>query len=143
MNEATTQTRTAKSARSAGNRFRFGLAAAAVVVGIVYTLIAVHAIRVAEMTGDMAGKEFPYLVMAAAAAAFWLGAVLLVLFDKRLVYLLGAAVQVVVLIGYFAIASMRDPHYEGWGVTMKAVEVVMLAMLLYRAAKFSSPRAAC
>jgi hypothetical protein len=67
----------------------------------------------------------------AAAVAFWLGAELLVMVDRWLVWLLGAAVQLVVLIGYFAVAPSRDPHSEAWGLVIKVAQVVILGLLLY------------
>jgi hypothetical protein len=97
------------------------------VVGVLYLLIALQVIHVADTTG----KDSPLLPMMAAAAAFWLGAVLLVLVDRWLVRLLGGAVQLVVLIGYFVVAPIRDPSYEAWGLLIKVAQVVILGLLLY------------
>jgi len=68
--------------------------------------------------------------MAAAGIAFFVGAVLVGLADRRIVYLGGAVVQVVVLVGYFAMASVREPRYDAWGLTMKAAQAVMLCVLV-------------
>jgi hypothetical protein len=133
MSEGATQTNAAAAAVSRRTALRLGLAALAAAIGVAYMLVALQVVHVAET----AGKDSPFLPMAAAAAAFWLGAALLLLFDRRPIYLLGAAVQVVVLIGYFVVASSRDPHYEAWGVLMKVAEVVMLVLLLYLAVKTS------
>jgi hypothetical protein len=43
-------------------------------------------------------------------------------------------VQLVVLVGYFAVAPSRDPHIETWGLLMKGVQVAILAILPYLAA---------
>jgi hypothetical protein len=99
------------------------------VVGVLYLLIALQVINVADMTG----KDSPFVPMVAAAAAFWLGAVLLVLVDRWLVWLLGGAVQLAVLIGYLMVAPSRDPHYEAWGLLIKVAQVVILLLLLYLA----------
>jgi hypothetical protein len=84
---------------------------------------------------ETAGKESPFVPMAAAGVAFWVGAALVLLFDNRVVYLLGAAVQLAVVIGYFAIAPSREPSVEFWGLVMKAAQLVILALLLYLAVK--------
>lgn len=111
---------------------RYALAAVTALLGVAYALIALKVVHVADVT---VGETVPYVMMGAAAAAFFLGSVLLVLSDRRIVYLLGAAVQVVVLAGYFAVSPSRDPHFEAWGLTMKVVQVVVLGVLLYLALK--------
>jgi hypothetical protein len=35
------------------------------------------------------------------------------------------------IIGYFALAGIRDPHFELWGLFIKATQVVLLAALGY------------
>jgi len=110
---------------------RLGLAAVAVAVAVVYILIATQSIHVAET----AGKGSPFVPMFGAAVAFLILAALLVLFDKLLIYLTGIALQLVVLIGYFAVAPSRDPHVEVWGIGLKIVQVLMLVVLVYLALK--------
>ncbi len=39
------------------------------------------------------------------------------------------------IIGYFAIASSRDPHVEAFGLAMKAIQTVLLVLLVYLAVK--------
>jgi hypothetical protein len=112
---------------------RFTLAALATVMGVVYVLIALQAVHVSET----AGKSSPFVPMAAAGVAFFIGAALLILTDRRIVYLLGTAVQVLVLVGYFAVAPSRDPHYETIGLLMKVVQAVMLGLLLFLALESS------
>lgn len=106
---------------------RFTLAALAALMGVAYVLIALQVVHVDRTT---TGGAMAYLTMAAAGVAFFLGAALVVLRDRRVVYLWGVAVQVVALVGYFAMASVRDPRYDAWGLTMKVVQAVMLALLL-------------
>ena len=120
-------TRRAPVGADRSKSLRYGAAVLAAAVGVVYLLIALQVVHVA----DTAGKDSPFLPMMAAAVAFWIGAVLLVLVDRWLVWLLGAAVQLVVLVGYFAVAPSRDPHYEAWGLAIKVAEVIILGLLLY------------
>jgi F0F1-type ATP synthase assembly protein I len=105
---------------------RDAVAALAALLGIAYIMVALQVVHVS----DAAGKTSPFVPMAAAGIAFFIGAALM-LSDRRIVYVLGAAVQVVVLIGYFAVAPSRDPHYETIGLLMKVVQVVMLGLLAY------------
>jgi hypothetical protein len=37
-----------------------------------------------------------------------------------------AGIQVVVLVGYFAFASFREPQVEAWGLSIKALQAVLL-----------------
>jgi hypothetical protein len=77
----------------------------------------------------------PVFIPIAAAAAFVLGAILIDRFDRRIVQILGAGVQVITLIGYFAVASDRTPSYEVWGIVIKVLQVVTLAALAYLAVR--------
>ncbi len=123
------------SGKGADTSGRLGLRAAtaalAVAVAVLYILIATQVVFVA----DTSGKDSPAVPMALAGAAFLLGAVLVLLRDDRVVYLLGAVVQVAVIIGYFAVAPSRDPHYEVWGLTMKVAQLAILGLLVYLAVK--------
>jgi len=114
-------------ARGRRTAIRYAAALLAVAVGVLYLLIALQVIHVADTTG----KDSPFIPMMAAAVAFWLGAVLLAVIDRRIVWLLGAAVQVVVLIGYVAVAPSRDPHVEAWGLLIKLAQIVILGSLVY------------
>ena len=134
MSDGVAQATTGPAARPApapGRRkaVRYGAALLAAAVGVLYLLIALQVIHVADTTG----KDSPFIPMMAAAVAFWLGAVLLAVIDRRIVWLLGAAVQVVVLIGYVAVAPSRDPHVEAWGLLIKLAQVVILGLLVYLA----------
>jgi len=56
---------------------RYGAPVLAAAVGMVYLLIALQVVHVADTTG----KDSPFLPMMAAAVAFWIGAAVLVLVD--------------------------------------------------------------
>ena len=131
MGERVMDATTTAAAASGRRTLRFIAAALALGVGVLYFLIATQVLFVAET----AGKESPFIPMAAAGAAFVLGAALLVLLDNRIVFLLGAVVQLAVIVGYFAVAPSRDPHVEVWGLLMKAAQLAILALLAYLAVK--------
>lgn len=49
----------------------------------------------------------------------------------RLVWRLAAVPDLGAIIGYFAVAGARDPHFELWGIFIKMTQVVLLAALGY------------
>ena len=67
----------------------------------------------------------------AAGGAFVVGAVLLLAFDRRLLWVLGAALQVAVILMYVVVASQRTPPFEAWGLLIKLLQVVVLIALAY------------
>ncbi len=58
-------------------------------------------------------------------------AILLFSFGQRLVWNLVALLDLGAIVGYFAVAPTRDPHFELWGIAIKASQVVLLAALGY------------
>jgi hypothetical protein len=42
-----------------------------------------------------------------------------------------ALVDAGAIIGYFIVAPSSDPHFEAWGIAIKVVQVVLLAILGY------------
>lgn len=75
-----------------------------------------------------------------AAVAYVLGMVLLLTFDNRLLWGLGAALQVMVIFMYFNLAAQRVPAYEVWGILLRVVQVVLLLALVYLAIRPTTPR---
>jgi hypothetical protein len=66
------------------------------------------------------------------------------LIKRRVVWILAAVFDLLVIIMYFAVAGIRQPPYEVWGLMIKALEVVLLgalAYLIYGARKPSPARA--
>lgn len=129
MNDGVVGSKAASAVSSGRRTWRLAAAVLASLVGVLYLLVATQVVHVSDTTG----KASPFVPMAAAALVFWLGAVVLLLLDRQIVYLLGAAVQLVVIVGYFAVAPSRDPHIEPWGLLIKAAQVAILAILLYLA----------
>jgi hypothetical protein len=68
---------------------------------------------------------------AAAGAAFVLGALLLFALDHRGLWLLGALLQVGVIVMYIAVGPQRTPSFELWGLLIKALQVVILVALAW------------
>ena len=72
---------------------------------------------------------------AMAGSAFLLGAVLLLEFDRRVFWILGFALQIFVFWGYFSIAPQRDPAFEMWGITLRVLQLPLIALLFYLAVR--------
>ncbi len=109
--------------------FRNFAAAVSAVTALLYALIGVGMLTVVQPgtsdEGDMLAFGLP------AAGAFLVGALLLVLFDNRPLWLLGAILQVIVLVGYVAMAGIRTPQFEVWGILIKATQLVLLCALAF------------
>ncbi len=67
----------------------------------------------------------------AMGAVFVIAAVFLFFSGQRLVWDLAALVDIGAIIGYFIVAPSRDPNFEAWGIAIKVVQVVLLAVLGY------------
>jgi hypothetical protein len=64
------------------------------------------------------------------ALVFAVGIVLLLLKPGRLVWTLGSAFMVFVLVAYVVVAPRREPSFEIWGISLKVAQAVILAALL-------------
>ena len=71
----------------------------------------------------------------AAGLAYVLGVVLLLAFDHRLVWILGAILQVFVIYTYIKFASQRTPAFEIWGILLRAAQLLILLALTYLAVR--------
>jgi hypothetical protein len=107
-----------------------GLAGA---MAIIYFLIGAGVLNVGRASGTDAG--FLIVFGASAGGAFLLGAVLLTAFDRRWLWGLGALLQVFVIWGYLAVAPDRTPAFEIWGITLRVIQVPLLAALVYLAVR--------
>ncbi len=58
-------------------------------------------------------------------------AIVLFQFGQRLVWELVALLDLGAIIGYLIVAPSRDPHFELWGVAIKAVQAILLVALGY------------
>lgn len=114
---------------------RYAAAGLAAVTAVLYLLIGLHLITVLDGNADQTWGLAP-------AAAYALGAALLVGYDRRLVWILGALLQVFVIYTYFNLAAQRSPAYEVWGIAIRVVQFSLLAVLAYLATRPGSERTA-
>jgi hypothetical protein len=105
-----------------------GLAGA---MAIIYFLIGAGVLDVGRADGTDAG--FLVVFGASAGGAFLLGAVLLLAFDRRWLWILGTVLQVFVMVGYLTVSADRTPAFEIWGITLRVIQVPLLAALVYLA----------
>lgn len=110
-------------------RLRRAAVGLSVLVAVLYGLIATSVVTVIEGTADeVATSQLAFATPA--VVAYLLGAVLLARHDRRLVHVLGAMLQVLVIAAYLDVASDRVPAFEVWGVTIRVVQVLLLAVLV-------------
>lgn len=67
----------------------------------------------------------------AMGVVFAIVAVVVFFFGQRRVWELVGLLDLGAITGYFIVAPSRDPHFELWGIAIKAVQVVLLAALGY------------
>ncbi len=67
----------------------------------------------------------------AMGAVFAVVALALFFFADRLVWMTAAVLDLGAVIGYFAVAPGREPHFEIWGIVIKVAQMVVLAALGY------------
>ncbi|HSL58308.1 MAG TPA: hypothetical protein VK866_10745 [Acidimicrobiales bacterium] len=109
-------------------------AALAGVMAAVYYLIGAEVITVAEATAEAGEEEIDIGVFGVGAGTIFLvGALLLLLVDRRPIWAVGAALQVLIFVMYLAVSSDREPAFEPWGIALRAVEIPLLAVLVYLA----------
>lgn len=108
---------------------RYLAAVASAATALLYFGIGAGVLKVVdEVAADQPGLfEFG----ASAGAAFALGALLLVAVDHRGLWLLGALLQVGVLVMYVVVSPQRTPAFETWGILIKVLQAVILAALAY------------
>ncbi len=117
---------------------RYGGAAIAIAMAAIYVLIGLNVLRVVDAQGgtDLLGFG------AAAAALFGTGAVLLLLLDRRPLWVIGAILQVLVAAMYVAVAPSREPSFEVWGTTLRILQIPLFAALVYLALHVPVPNTA-
>ena len=113
------------------NTFRRVAATASIIAAAVYFLIAMGFVYAQPSDSPTLANGDPRPIMAVAGVVFVLGGVLILVWDKRLVYVPGIVLQVIVLVGYVIAAPERIPSYEFWGLLCKVAQVVVLFALAY------------
>lgn len=107
---------------------RYIAAALCAVTALLYALIGFHVVTVLDGGAEQTWGLAP-------AIAYALGAVLLIAYDRRLLWILGAVLQVFVIYTYFNLASQRAPAFEVWGIVIRVIQVLILASLVYLEAR--------
>lgn len=114
---------------------RYVAAAGSAAVAIAYMLIAVGAVHVVS-TAPQAGD---WVIPGAAAVAFGVLALCLAITKNRVVPILGAAMSIVTIVGYFVVAPHRTPSYETWGILIKVGQALLVVALGYLALAGAAP----
>jgi predicted secreted protein len=117
-------------------RIRFFTAVMAAVVSALYFLIGFQIVAVIEPPEDQAAFALP------AGIAFALGALVTLAVDKRWVWIAGGIVQALIILMYFALSSQREPAFEGWGISIRVAQMLLLAALGYLAIRRPVPTSA-
>lgn len=134
MTAMTTADAPAPTRPSSRRPLRLAGAVLAGFIALVYLLIATGVVTVLE--GPAAEVRASQLIFGLTAAAFYtLGAVLLVRIDRRLLWTLGAALQVFVVVMYVSVGTEREPAFEFWGILLRLVQIALLVVLVLLAAR--------
>jgi hypothetical protein len=113
-------------------RIRYAAGALAGFTAVLYVLIATSAVRVIDPTAVRDARHDQLAFATPAAIAYALGAILLLIdwFDRRILWALGALLQVGVIAMYFSVAPDRKPSFEPWGIAIRVVELLLLVALV-------------
>lgn len=108
---------------------RYLVAALSTATALLYVLIGFGVLTVVEGTAT----DAPPMILfgASAGAAFVLGAALLLLFDRRALWIVGAILQVGVIVMYVSVSFQRTPPFEVWGILIKILQITILGGLVY------------
>ena len=117
---------------------RRGAAGIAAVRAGIYYLIGLGVLTVVD---QQPGDQSMLIFGAAAGSVFLLGAMLLVAFDRRILWILGALLQLFVAWAYFTVAAERVPPFEMWGGTLRLLQIPLFAALVWLAIR-QAPAAA-
>lgn len=117
---------------------RYFAAAIAATMAVIYFLIGLGVLDVGGTTEQKADLWIFGLV---AGGAFLLGAVLLALFDRRWLWIVGVVFQVLVYFLYVNVASSRTPPFEVWGIVLRILELPLLISLVYLSVRPPEPSA--
>jgi hypothetical protein len=99
----------------------------AVLIALIYFLIGFQLVAVLENTSEQIAFGL------IAGGAFVIGAALILAFDRRWLWTIGALAQLFIIWTYFNLADQRVPAYEFWGVSIRVLQVMLTALLVYLA----------
>jgi hypothetical protein len=101
---------------------------ASVVTALLYVLVGFEVLYVGESTSGTDPGLLGFGL--SAAAVFFASAGLLAMVERPWAWIAVALLNAVVIIGYFALASARDPSFEWPGLAIKALQLVTLLAVL-------------
>lgn len=99
----------------------------AVLIALIYFLIGFQLVAVLEDTSEQ--TAFGLI----AGGAFVIGAALILAFDRRWLWTMGTLAQLLIIWTYFNLADQRAPDYEFWGMSIRVLQVILTALLVYLA----------
>jgi deazaflavin-dependent oxidoreductase (nitroreductase family) len=115
---------------------RYSAAAVATTMAIIYFGIGAGML---DVGGSSADRQFLWVFGALAGGSFLFGATLLVLFDRRWLWIGGLAFQLFVYWAYVDVSKSRTPPFEVWGITLRVIQVLLLLALVYLAWQAPAP----
>jgi hypothetical protein len=108
---------------------RYVGALASAAMAVIYFLIGLH---VLDVGGSTTGESVDLAVFGfSAGSAFLVLSVLLMLTDRRWVWILAAIFQVWVSVIYFSVSGTRVPAFELWGITLRVIQLPLFVVLVY------------
>ena len=116
------------------SRSRLRRLAALLCAGIagVYVLIGTEVVTVSRPTdAEVDIGVFGF----GAARIFLIGMALLLRTDRRVLWALGAVLQLMIAAMYVGVSSDRDPAFEAWGLGLRVPQLVLFGILVYLAVK--------
>ena len=119
----------AAEAATHARTIRFFAAGAAIITAALYALIGLGVLPVGEASSGGAPDLLAFGAML--GAVFAVTALLLVRFPNRLVWSGVAVLQLIVILGYFAMASLRVPAIEINGLLVKAAQAAILGAVAW------------
>ena len=99
-------------------------AAAAWVSAVLYYLIGFGVLDIGEAKDGAATDLLGFGLIT--GTTFVVAGVVVLLVHRRWLIALVGLLDLVVIIGYFAVSGIREPPYEVWGLTIKGLQVVLL-----------------
>ena len=103
--------------------------AAAVAAGGLYWLIGLGMLDVGRPADRSSGDLFGF--GAVAGTTFLVVAALLWRVRSRVLWVVVAALQVLVIGGYFAMGGIREPSFELWGLLIKGCQAIVLVAVAW------------
>lgn len=108
--------------------------------GLCLVMAAVYLLIAAGVSGIESTEEMSIVTFGVGAASiFVVGAVLLLALDNRVLWGLGAAMQVMMAVMYLAVSSDRSPAFEAWGIGLRVLQLVLFVLLVLLTVRHARP----